>query len=118
MTSEESKAAASPLRPALYLIPSTMSDASVSDVIPERNLTVLRAIRHFVVENVRTVRRFLKRCDRSIDIDSLSFTVLDEHTAPTEVSAMLALSAPESLWASSPKPAVRPWPTPEPTLWA
>ena len=90
MTSEESKAAASPLRPALYLIPSTMSDASVSDVIPERNLTVLRAIRHFVVENVRTVRRFLKRCDRSIDIDSLSFTVLDEHTAPTEVSAMLA----------------------------
>lgn len=49
MTSEESKAAASPLRPALYLIPSTMSDASVSDVIPERNLTVLRAIRHFVV---------------------------------------------------------------------
>lgn len=90
MTSEESKAAASPLRPALYLIPSTMSDASVSDVIPERNLAVLRAIRHFVVENVRTVRRFLKRCDRSIDIDSLSFTVLDEHTAPTEVSAMLA----------------------------
>ncbi len=90
MTSEESKAAASPLRPALYLIPSTMSDASVSDVIPERNLAVIRAIRHFVVENVRTVRRFLKRCDRSIDIDSLSFTVLDEHTAPTEVSAMLA----------------------------
>lgn len=90
MTSEESKAAASPLRPALYLIPSTMSDAPVSDVIPERNLAVIRAIRHFVVENVRTVRRFLKRCDRSIDIDSLSFTVLDEHTAPTEVSAMLA----------------------------
>lgn len=90
MTSEESKAATSPLRPALYLIPSTMSDASVSDVIPERNLAVIRAIRHFVVENVRTVRRFLKRCDRSIDIDSLSFTVLDEHTAPTEVSAMLA----------------------------
>ena len=90
MTSEESKAAASPLRPALYLIPSTMSDAPVSDVIPEGNLAVIRAIRHFVVENVRTVRRFLKRCDRSIDIDSLSFTVLDEHTAPTEVSAMLA----------------------------
>lgn len=78
------------LRPALYLIPSTMSDAPVTDVIPERNLAVIRGIRHFVVENIRTVRRFLKRCDRSIDIDSLNFTVLDEHTAPTEVSAMLA----------------------------
>ena len=79
-----------PLRPALYLIPSTMSDAPVSDVIPARNLAVIRSIRHFVVENVRTVRRFLKRCDRSIDIDALSFTVLDEHTDPAEVSSMLA----------------------------
>lgn len=79
-----------PLRPALYLIPSTMSDAPVSDVIPAGNLAVIRSIRHFVVENVRTVRRFLKRCDRSIDIDALSFTVLDEHTDPAEVSSMLA----------------------------
>lgn len=78
------------LRPALYLIPSTMSDAPVSDVIPAGNLAVIRSIRHFVVENVRTVRRFLKRCDRSIDIDALSFTVLDEHTDPAEVSSMLA----------------------------
>lgn len=77
-------------RPALYLIPSTMSDAPVSDVIPAGNLAVIRSIRHFVVENVRTVRRFLKRCDRSIDIDALSFTVLDEHTDPAEVSSMLA----------------------------
>lgn len=79
-----------PLRPALYLIPSTMSDAPVSDVIPAGNLAVIRSIRHFVVENVRTVRRFLKRCDRSINIDALSFTVLDEHTDPAEVSSMLA----------------------------
>lgn len=78
------------LRPALYLIPSTMSDAPVSDVIPAGNLAVIRSIRHFVVENVRTVRRFLKRCDRSIDIDALSFTILDEHTDPAEVSSMLA----------------------------
>lgn len=83
-------AAPEALRPALYLIPSTMSDAPVSDVIPERNLTVIRGVKHFVVENVRTVRRFLKRCDRNIDIDSLSFTVLDEHTRPEEIPAMLA----------------------------
>ena len=70
------------IRPALYLIPSTMSDAPVSDVIPDGNITIIRGIRHFVVENVRTVRRFLKRCDRNIDIDTLSFTVLDEHTRP------------------------------------
>ena len=78
------------MKEALYLIPSTMSDAPVTDVIPDGNLAVIRGIRHFVVENVRTVRRFLKRCDRSIDIDALSFTVLDEHTRPEEIPAMLA----------------------------
>lgn len=77
------------IRPALYLIPSTMSDAPVGDVIPEGNIAIIRGIRHFVVENIRTVRRFLKRCDRSIDIDTLSFTVLDEHTSPEEIPAML-----------------------------
>lgn len=78
------------IRPALYLIPSTMSDAPVSDVIPDGNITIIRGIRHFVVENVRTVRRFLKRCDRNIDIDTLSFTVLDEHTRPEEIPAILS----------------------------
>ena len=78
------------IRPALYLIPSTMSDSPVSDVIPDGNITIIRGIRHFVVENVRTVRRFLKRCDRNIDIDTLSFTVLDEHTQPEEIPAMLS----------------------------
>lgn len=78
------------VRVALYLIPSAMSDGPVSDVIPEGNLAIIRGIRHFVVENVRTVRRFLRRCDRTIDIDSLEFTVLDEHTPATEIPAMLA----------------------------
>lgn len=75
--------------PALYLIPSTMSDAPVDTVLPAGNLEIIRGIRHFVVENVRTVRRFLKRCDRTIDIDSLSFVTLDEHTDPRDIPAML-----------------------------
>ncbi|MCM1076060.1 MAG: SAM-dependent methyltransferase [Bacteroides sp.] len=78
------------MKAALYLIPSTMSDSPVTDVIPQRNLEVIREVKHFVVENVRTVRRFLKRCDREIDIDSLTFTVLDEHTRPEEIPPMLA----------------------------
>lgn len=77
------------LRPALYLIPSTMSDGPVDNVIPQGNLAVIRGIRHYVVENVRTARRFLKRCDRGIDIDSLTFTVLDEHTDAADIPEML-----------------------------
>lgn len=88
-TITDGNAATQVVRPALYLIPSTMSDAPVTDVIPDGNIAIIRGIRHFVVENVRTVRRFLKRCDRNIDIDSLSFTVLDEHTPPEEIPTML-----------------------------
>ncbi|MDE6417456.1 MAG: hypothetical protein K2K68_10605, partial [Duncaniella sp.] len=77
------------LRPALYLIPSAMSDGPLDAVIPPANLEIIRRIKHFVVENVRTTRRFLKRCDPTIDINTLSFTVLDEHTAAADVAAMI-----------------------------
>ena len=75
--------------PALYLLPSTMSDAPVDTVLPAANIEVIRSLKHFVVENVRTARRFLKRCDRSIDIDSLSFVTLDEHTDLKDIPSML-----------------------------
>lgn len=78
------------LRPALYLIPSTMSDTPAETVIPAGNIAIIRGIKDFVVENIRTTRRFLKRCDRDIDIDSLSFTVLDEHTDMTDIPSMLS----------------------------
>lgn len=76
--------------PTLYLIPSTMSDAPVDKVLPAGNLEIIRSLKHFVVENVRTTRRFLKRCDREIDIDSLTFVTLDEHTDLKDIPAMLS----------------------------
>lgn len=66
-----------------------MGDSPVTDVLPARNIELLRSVKYFVVENVRSARRFLKACDRSIDIDKLSFTELSEHTRPEDVAAML-----------------------------
>lgn len=83
-------AGANGLEPALYLLPSAMSDGLVEDVLPSRDLEIARKVKHFVVENIRSARRFLKRVDRGIDIDSLDFTVLDEHTRPEDIPAMLA----------------------------
>lgn len=78
------------LSPALYLFPVPLdNDAPVGRSLPSWNVEPLREIRHFVVENVRSARRFLKKCDRTIDIDLIEFTVLDEHTAPEDVPAML-----------------------------
>ena len=58
---------------ALYLIPVTLGATPFHQVIPAYNLDVIRQIRHFIVEEERTARRFLKMADKSIDIDQLTF---------------------------------------------
>lgn len=78
-----------PISPALYLFPVPLAEGSLHAVIPDPNIVILRQVRHFAVENLRSARRFIKACDRSIDIDSLSFSILDEHTAPADVPAMI-----------------------------
>ncbi len=74
---------------ALYLFPVNISDAPLQDVLPAGNIELIKGIRHFIVENIRTARRFLKRCDRSIDIDSLTFYELNGHTDMTTVGSYL-----------------------------
>lgn len=73
----------------IYLFPSFLAPVEPDKVLPRENTELLKNIKHFVVEELRTARRFLKACDRTIDID-LSFEVLNEHTAPEAVDAMLA----------------------------
>lgn len=77
------------LEAALYLIPVPLSGGEIDDVLPVRNRHMVGEMRHFIVENVRSARRFLKKCDRSIDIDALTFSELNRHTRPEEVAEML-----------------------------
>jgi 16S rRNA (cytidine1402-2'-O)-methyltransferase len=74
---------------ALYLIPVPLSDVDVCSVLPAANIALVAKIKYFIVENVRSARRFLKKCDRSIDIDSLTFFTLNQHTKPEEIGAFL-----------------------------
>jgi 16S rRNA (cytidine1402-2'-O)-methyltransferase len=63
-------------------------------VIPARNIEVVRGIKYYVVESLRSARRFLKKCDHSIDIDSLTFNELNEHTRLDDTAALQALLDP------------------------
>ena len=74
---------------ALYLIPVPLSETPLDSVLPANNVAVVREIKHFIVENVRSARRFLKKCDREIDIDSLTFYELNRHTDRTKISEYL-----------------------------
>ncbi len=78
----------------LYLIPTQLSDVALDRVLPAHNIEVVRGIRYFVVESLRSARRFLKKCDRDIDIDSLTFNELNEHTNLNDTAALEALLDP------------------------
>jgi len=73
----------------LYLFPVTLSDTALEQVLPEYNRNLLSQIRHFIVEEVRTARRFLKKADPGFDIDSCHFYELNKHTAPEQIAGYL-----------------------------
>ncbi|MGI6047697.1 MAG: SAM-dependent methyltransferase [Petrimonas sp.] len=73
----------------LYLIPTTLGITSVDRVLPSYNTQIISDLRHFIVENVRSARRFLKQCNKEIDIDSLTFYELNEHTDRQHISEYL-----------------------------
>lgn len=77
------------ISPALYLLPIGLSDAPPFKVIPEYNIQVMKEIRHFVVENVRTARRWIKRCCPEFNIDGTEFTELNTRTPASDVARML-----------------------------
>ncbi len=73
----------------LYLIPSVMGDSPIDFNIPKYNKEVILSLKYFIVENVRTARRFMKKVDKSVDIDSLTFFVLDKRTKASTLPSFL-----------------------------
>lgn len=73
----------------LYLIPTTLGDTPLDRVLPTHNTDIIRSLRHFIVEEVRTARRFIKSVDRSISIDDLTFYPMGKHADPARYSGYL-----------------------------
>lgn len=74
---------------ALYLIPVTLGDTPLQNVLPAYNKEVILNIRHFIVEELRTARRFLKTVEKSIDIDALTFYEMGKHADASRFSQYL-----------------------------
>jgi 16S rRNA (cytidine1402-2'-O)-methyltransferase len=73
----------------LYLFPVTLAESPIEQVLPEYNRQKLLSIRHFIVEEIRTARRFLKKNDPAFDIDSCQFFALNKHTTPEQIAEYL-----------------------------
>ncbi len=74
---------------ALYLLPVTLGDTEIDNVLPSYNREIIRQIKFFIVENVRSARRFLKKVDRDINIDELTFYLMDKHTDAAKMASYL-----------------------------
>lgn len=75
----------------LYLIPSPLGDGDVSEVIPAHVLDIIARIDCFVVEEVRTARRYLSKAGLKGKIEGLRFTTLNEHTSLQDIEKMAEL---------------------------
>jgi 16S rRNA (cytidine1402-2'-O)-methyltransferase len=64
----------------LYLIPSLLGDTLVENSLPSYNISIIRSIDEFIVEDIRSARRFLIKAGINIPIDSLIFHLYNEHS--------------------------------------
>lgn len=73
----------------LYLLPATLGETPVDDCLPLLNLHILNTLDIFIVEELRTARRFLKKAGYDKPIDDITFFLLNEHTTDDEIVGYL-----------------------------
>ncbi len=73
----------------LILIPCTLGETRLNKVLPQENTTYINTCSEFIVENIRSARRFLIKSNINTAIDDLNFHLLNKHTKKYELSYML-----------------------------
>jgi len=73
----------------IYLLPVTLGSEDYSKVIPEKVINLTKQLRYFIVEDIRSARRYLRLIDRQFPIDDSVFFELNEHTGSNDISHYL-----------------------------
>lgn len=73
----------------LYLIPTPLGETGFEAGLPAYNLQILQQIDSFIVEELRTARRFLRKAGFTKDFELVTFYLLNEHTPDYEALIML-----------------------------
>ena len=74
----------------LYLIPVPLGPGAPQDVLPPHTLSTLQPLRHFVVENAKSARAFLKIAGTALPLQELQLNELNEHSRPADIAPLLA----------------------------
>lgn len=73
----------------LYLIPTVLADNTADKVISPQVRETVQHLTYFIVENLRTARRFVKSICPELVIEQLSFVQVDKDATPAQVQASL-----------------------------
>lgn len=73
----------------LFLIPTLLGEGLPEYMLPPATLSQIRHICFFIVEDVRSARRFLSKVGIDNPINDLTFYTLNEHTLPKDVEGYL-----------------------------
>ena len=73
----------------IYLIPVTLGGDDFLKVIPEKVIGLTRQLRYFIVEDIRSARRFLRLIDKEFPINDSVFFELNEHTGESDITNYL-----------------------------
>jgi 16S rRNA (cytidine1402-2'-O)-methyltransferase len=74
----------------LYLIPVPLGPTAVAAVLPQAVLACARGLGHFVAENAKSARAFLKLLPADLPVQEIWIQELNQHTPASELPALLA----------------------------
>ncbi len=73
----------------LFLVPNVLSESNWQQVLPAGIYSIITETKYFIVENIRTARRFMKQVNNEVNIDDCTFYELNKHTSPAEIPSFL-----------------------------
>jgi len=75
--------------PILYLTPNLLSENTIINVLPQNVINIIHHLNQFIVEDIRTARRFISKTNHPTPIDEIEFRELNEHTTENEIASLL-----------------------------
>ncbi len=74
----------------IYLIPTVLAEQTAESVLPKQISEVVLQTQYYLVENIRTARRFISSLRLGIEIELLHFEVVDKSTPESDVLKFLS----------------------------
>ncbi len=72
----------------LYLLPVTLGESAVADVLPDKNISLVKDLVYFICENAKDARAFLKQCGYA-EIGQAQLSELNKHAEAGSVTSFL-----------------------------